>query len=61
VRNAREPLALYNLASDIGEQKNLAAKQPDRVRKMEAAWKRWNAELQGPLWSDPPKKKSSGK
>lgn len=55
------PLALYNLATDTGEQNNLAAEQPDRVRKMEAAWKRWNAELKEPLWPDAPKRKPGDK
>ncbi len=53
VKNDVEPLALYNLAVDIGEKKNLAAEQPDRVRAMEATWKKWNAELKEPLWTDP--------
>jgi hypothetical protein len=61
VKDDLAPLALYNLAEDTGEKKNLATEQPDRVRKMEAAWKRWNAELKEPLWSGTPKKKSSGK
>ena len=53
VKNNLEPLALYNLANDIGERKNLAAEQPDRVRALEAAWKQWNAEQRDPLWTDP--------
>ena len=61
VKDDLAPLALYNLAVDIGEKKDLAAEHPDRVRKMEAAWKQWNAELKEPLWSDPPKQKSSGR
>jgi arylsulfatase A-like enzyme len=41
---------LYNLATDIGEQNNLAAKEPERVRQLAAAWEKWNAELQEPRW-----------
>lgn len=61
VKNDVEPLALYNLAADISEKKNLAAEQPDRVRAMAAVWKQWNAELKEPLWMDPPKRKAPGK
>jgi arylsulfatase A-like enzyme len=41
---------LYNLATDIGEQNNLAAKEPERVKQLAAAWEKWNAELQEPRW-----------
>jgi arylsulfatase len=34
--------ALYNLSTDRGEQNDLAAKHPDRVRSMASIWKRWN-------------------
>lgn len=54
VKNGSEPTALYDLARDTGEMRNLAAEQPDRVRTMEAAWKHWDAELREPLWRDPP-------
>jgi len=53
VKQDLEPLALYNLANDIGEKKNLAAEQPDRVVALENAWKRWEAELKDPLWTAP--------
>jgi arylsulfatase A-like enzyme len=46
---AREPL-LFNLAADIGEQHDLAAKQPDKVAMLQAAWDRWNATLSPPKW-----------
>jgi arylsulfatase A-like enzyme len=41
---------LYNLATDIGETKNLAASEPARVRELAEAWLRWNRELAKPLW-----------
>ena len=41
---------LYNLADDIGQTKNLAARQPERVRQLQQAWERWNAGLARPLW-----------
>jgi len=46
---AKEPL-LFNLADDIGEQKDLAAAQPERVKSMLAVWEKWNAELAKPAW-----------
>ena len=41
---------LYDLAHDISETNDLAAKQPDRVRAMSAVWEKWNAEQIEPLW-----------
>jgi arylsulfatase A-like enzyme len=41
---------LYNLAEDIGEQNDLAAQRPDKVRELTAMWEAWNAELMDPLW-----------
>lgn len=41
---------LYNLASDIGEKDDQSAKQPDKVKELEAIWQKWNAELVKPLW-----------
>lgn len=41
---------LYNLADDIGEQHDLAAREPGKVRELTAAWEAWNAELMDPLW-----------
>jgi arylsulfatase A-like enzyme len=50
VKNDREPISLYDLAGDAGEARNLAGQHPDRTAAMEAAWKRWNAELAPPSW-----------
>ncbi|MBT4665727.1 MAG: arylsulfatase, partial [Opitutae bacterium] len=42
VREGRRPWALYHLAEDRTETKNLAAKHPDLVTQMDAIWeKRW--------------------
>ena len=41
---------LYNLATDISEQNELAAKEPERVQQLATAWEKWNAQLQQPLW-----------
>lgn len=40
--------ALFNLAEDIGEKKNLASAQPDRVRKMRRLLSDWEEEVKPP-------------
>ncbi len=35
---------LYNLADDIGESKDLAAAEPDKVKALHAMWNKWSAE-----------------
>jgi len=42
--------ALYNLAEDIGEQRDLSATHPDKVKSLSAAWQEWNRQLARPLW-----------
>jgi arylsulfatase A-like enzyme len=42
---------LYNLTDDIGESRNLAAANPDKVKELTEAWQRWNRELAAPLWT----------
>jgi arylsulfatase A-like enzyme len=44
------PFKLYNLKDDIGEKTDLAAKEPDKVKELQALWKKWDAELAAPLW-----------
>jgi len=41
---------LYDLAHDIGESTNLAAKERARVQQMSSLWDNWNAEQVEPLW-----------
>ncbi|MBA4065923.1 MAG: sulfatase [Isosphaera sp.] len=50
------PQKLYNLADDIGEKTDLAAKMPEKVKELEAVWKKWDAELAAPLWGGGKKK-----
>lgn len=45
---------LYDVVDDIGETKNLAAAKPKLVKRLDAAWKAWNAEMKPPLWVTPP-------
>jgi len=45
---------LYNLASDPGETRDLAAAHPERVAQLEKLWQAWNAEQASPLWGPSP-------
>ncbi|MFA7003289.1 MAG: sulfatase, partial [Verrucomicrobiia bacterium] len=38
------------LAADIGETKDLAAEQPDKLKELQSKWDAWNATLVPPLW-----------
>lgn len=44
---------LYHLADDIGEAKDLAAAQPDRLAALVAEWRKLSAEMIDPLWRRP--------
>jgi len=49
----RQPVTdykLYNLKDDLGETKNLATAQPERVKELQAKWDAWNASNVKPLW-----------
>jgi arylsulfatase A-like enzyme len=41
---------LYNLKEDLGETKDLAAAQPERVKELQGKWDAWNASNVKPLW-----------
>ena len=43
---------LFNLAKDIGEQNDLAAAEPARVKELQALWDAWNAKNESPRWID---------
>lgn len=51
------PPQLFNLSNDIGEAKDLAAANPDKVKELQAAWDGWNKEQKAPLWIPMPQKK----
>jgi arylsulfatase A-like enzyme len=44
------PAKLYNLARDVGEADDLAAREPARVKDLQAVWQKWNAEQARPRW-----------
>jgi arylsulfatase A-like enzyme len=41
---------LINLADDIAEAKDLAAKEPEKVKQLTAMWKAWSAKQMAPRW-----------
>jgi arylsulfatase A-like enzyme len=41
---------LFNLASDIGEQKDVAQAEPEKFKQLAAAWNEWNAEQAPAKW-----------
>ncbi len=43
---------LFNLARDLGESEDLAAREPDKVKSLQALWDRWNAGHEAPRWVD---------
>lgn len=44
---------LYDLARDIAETTDLAAREPARVAELDALWNEWNAQQVAPLWTQP--------
>lgn len=42
--------ALFDLAADIGEQKDLAAERPEVVKDLMACYESWNKTLESPRW-----------
>ncbi len=42
---------LYNLATDIHEDQDLAATNPDKVKELQASWDAWDQANVAPLWS----------
>jgi arylsulfatase A-like enzyme len=49
-RGKATPAKLYNLAMDIGEAQDLAAREPEKRKQLESLWQKWNATLAKPLW-----------
>jgi len=48
--NTNSGWQLYDLASDIGQKNNLAAKHSDLVKELSQAWQRWDVGNVAPLW-----------
>ena len=43
-------MVIYNLKNDIGEQNNLAAKNPEILKELSAMWNKINSEMVEPAW-----------
>ena len=52
---------LYDLATDIGESKDLAASQPEKVKELQAMWDKWSAEQAPPSAPDSGPAKGAGR
>jgi hypothetical protein len=53
-----DPPELFDLASDVSEERDLATAQPDQVRELQSLWNAWNDEQASPK---PAKDKSKKK
>jgi arylsulfatase A-like enzyme len=42
------PPELFDLARDVGEENDLASRQPDKVEQLKALWDQWNARMAPP-------------
>ena len=67
VKTGKEPAQLFDLETDIGESKDLAAAEPERAAALAQKYAEWNAGLVPPLWENPrpaakaPKKQARAK
>jgi len=52
IAKAEQP-QLFDLEADLGETRDLAAEQPDVVKRLTAAFEAWNAQLVAPLFESP--------
>jgi arylsulfatase B len=50
VKIGHDPVQLFDLVTDVGEQNNLARQKPEVVQELDAHLQRWNAQLARPLW-----------
>ena len=48
-----QPVQLFDLRADRHEKFDLAAKQPEKVKALQALWDAWNAHNIPPRWEDP--------
>ena len=45
-------MRLYNLAEDIGEERDLSAENEPKFEQLRQDWERWNAKNMRPAWGD---------
>jgi arylsulfatase A-like enzyme len=60
VQNGDGKEMLFNLADDIGEKNDLAAKHPDKLKELRDAYKAWDAKNVPPKWLDSRRKNPGG-
>lgn len=48
---------LFDLASDIGESRNLADAKPETVEQLEQAWQEWRSQMSKPAWPSKPNRR----
>ncbi len=51
------PTQLVNLAADVSEQHDLSAEKPEVKKELEAAYQKWNAQLEPPRWKPPTRRR----
>ena len=52
-----EPIELYHLAGDLGEQRNLASQHPDKLGKLINQWNAMNVEMADPIQLPKPRRR----
>ena len=57
--DSSEKQLLINLAKDIGEQNDLSEKEPKKVKELQTAWDKWNAELVPAQWKPAPARRAN--
>jgi len=50
VHESADQTMLFDLKADIGEKNDLAAKEPDKLKELQAAYDEWNTKNVAPLW-----------
>jgi arylsulfatase A-like enzyme len=61
LKTAKGKPELYDLAADISEMNDLAEKNPEKVKALQAHYEAWNAQLAKPLWGSTLKEKLRSK
>lgn len=56
--NGSDGKKLFNLKDDLGEKTDLTAKNPEKVKELQAAWDEWNKSNVAPTWGAPKAKKN---
>ena len=50
VKGPQEPVQLFDLAADVGEQHDLAASKPEVVKELTRDYEAWDSQLMAPRW-----------